>query len=100
MTKRKTETRERQIIRDLAERIEAQGRTRAKNNMVRLTARIMDIMRLEYPRTGDDKLRLIVRSMFAGRPGVCEEMIMAEIRQLNGEIVPSEKPIPDNPCRG
>lgn len=91
-----TESREKRIIRDLAERIERRGRERYTVKAANIRKRLMEVMESGWPHSNDETLTaLAIRILNQTEPD--DAAIFAEIRELNNDIVPSERPVAENP---
>lgn len=89
------ESRERRIIIDLAQRIEQRGRERFAVKSANIRKRLMEVMESGWPHSSDQTLmRMAIGILTNAEPG--EEEIFSEIRELNSDIVPSERPM--MPC--
>lgn len=90
-----TESREKRIVRDLAERIERRGRERFSVKSANIRKRLMEIMKSTWPHSSDETLTaLAIQILNQTEPN--DAAIFAEIRELNSDIVPSERPM--MPC--
>lgn len=86
------ESRERRIIIDLAQRIEQRGRERYAVKSANIRKRMMEVMESGWPHSCDKTLvKMAILILSETKPG--EEEIFAEIRELNSDIVPSERPM-------
>ncbi len=88
---------EKNVIHDLAQQIEKEARKRATAKAKTLREHMLSELRGVYPRTADENLRIIAQAILRKDTRIPEEMIFAEIRELNQQIVPAECPIPRNP---
>lgn len=90
------ETREKRIIRDLAERIERRGRERYTIKAANIRKRLLEVLESGWPHSSDETLTaLAIRILNQTEPD--DAAIFAEIRELNNDIVPSERPVAENP---
>lgn len=86
-----TETTREKIIRDLAERIERRAVERFAVKSENVKKRLIDVMRSCWPNSGDATLAVIGARILSGG-GADEIAILAEVRELNKNIVPGETP--------
>ncbi len=89
----------RKIIIDLAEKIEQRGRERFMEKSENLRNRILDMLRMSYPNSCDDTLIKIGLATLL-KIEADEDVIFAEIRELNTGIIARERdvlpcPIPE-----
>ena len=84
-----TETTREKIIRDLAERIERRAVERFAVKSENVKERLIDVMRSCWPNSGDATLAVIGARILSGGDEIA---ILAEVRELNKNIVPGETP--------
>ena len=83
------------IIRDLAHRIESKAAENFKVKAGNIRQRLLEVMESAWPNSAEETLaNLAVRILTQTDPD--ENAIMAEIRELNQSIVPSERNL--KPC--
>ncbi len=83
------------IIRDLARRIESRAAEHYSVKAANVKARLLEVMESAWPNSSPETLAAVaVRILSGADPD--ETAIMAEIRELNQSIVPSERNL--KPC--
>ena len=94
---RNISNRQRKIIINLAEQIEKRSRERFEEKSLNLRKQILDTLRLNYPHSGDDVLLKIGLTALTQKDAD-EDVIFAEIRELNTGIIANENDIVTVTC--